>query len=146
MNNQTNLVFNRGSAVDEDMWDDSALLKAYDDAIRGVKRRKKIKHGLVQEAQPPKVNDESAAAESTPQDCLQPGNGISHGAGRAPIPVDSDVDESLRRVLDAYYQAGFELGRYLERRRQVQGHEDEGNDDSGDDEEELDEERVKLSA
>src|SRR5690348_5108729 len=98
-------------AEHDDVWDDTALLKAYDDALKGV-TRKSSKRRKVQEKQDiegAEAEEEGSVETRDEEAALQ--------EATAPLPAPgldaTQVDDELRGVLQAYFNAGSALGRYM---------------------------------
>ena len=88
----------------EDVWDDTALLQAYDDAVKG-KRRNNTNHERKQQR--------VVVREDADGPIKEEGEMFLPNRVKAPIiELPDDVDPELRNVLQAYFNAGFALGRY----------------------------------
>lgn len=107
---------------DPEAWDDTALLKAYDDAIRGVKRSpapvtKRLKRDTTAK-QSEESNDHQKDCEREQEEEEEQENGdlVQNESKTQPLPRAPGLDNvegNLAHVLQAYFEAGFALGKYL---------------------------------
>jgi hypothetical protein len=125
-------------ADDDDAWDDTALLQAYDDAIKGIVRgNKRVKlaprSSSSQSATgtgPGMQNGRVAAApadgaETESNEEVEEGfdgaQDVSPRLAHLPLPgaaTSEQIDEDLRSLLQAYFDAGVTLGRYMQKQAQ----------------------------
>ena len=84
---------------ENDAWDDTALLKAYDDAVKGIKPSKQKKTRSVSYQPKKQFKNDTEPPLTVP---------------KAP-KLGKFVDPELEILLQAYFEAGYALGRYAQK-------------------------------
>jgi hypothetical protein len=110
------VIFDRTSANHEEIWDDTELIRAYDQAQRQIETRlrdtSKPKRSSTSKKTDKATSVDNRQAENTlPQRIDVPMNGFPIPMPPMMISPPKDEDDALQSMLMAWYMAGYHAGR-----------------------------------